>query len=323
MRRKLKAGGLIILSLFLLAACQPETELVSDAIEQGRYVFGYSCIASDNPFFIALEASIRETVEAQGHVLITKYAKSDADLQNVQIDELIAEGVDAVFLTPVDSEKITPALDKLNAAGIRVINVDTQVQELEKVDAFVGSDNKEAGRLCSKDLLERFPKGARILILDCPSRNSINERIEGFEEVLFEVEEPEKYIIIDKIDAKGDLYTALLETERVLGDCVEIDVIMCGNDPTALGALVAVNGAKRQDILIYSIDGSPELKKELAKQQCLIAATVGQSTEKMGTEAANAGLKILNNEPYEKMIYTETFLINHENVKIYGIEKWQ
>lgn len=70
---------------------------------------------------------------------------SDADLQNEQIRELINEGVQAVFLCPVDWEKITPALEALKEADIPVINLDTEVKETSLVSAFVGSDNENAG----------------------------------------------------------------------------------------------------------------------------------------------------------------------------------
>ena len=76
---------------------------------------------------------------------MTKNPGSDAALQNEQIRELIEADVDAVFLSPVDQEEITPALEELKEAGIPVVNVDTRVKAVDLVDAFVGSDNKNAG----------------------------------------------------------------------------------------------------------------------------------------------------------------------------------
>ena len=45
----------------------------------------------------------------------------------------------------------------------------------------------------------------------------------------------------------------------------EIDVIMCGNDQIAVGAKTAVNVLDMKDVLIYGVDGSPDIKKELKK----------------------------------------------------------
>lgn len=87
-------------------------------------------------------------------------------------------------MCPVDWEKITPALEALKEADIPVINIDTQVKDTDLIDAYVGSDNKNAGFLCGEDLMKQRPDGGRIVILECPSMNSINERITGFEEAV-------------------------------------------------------------------------------------------------------------------------------------------
>ena len=91
---------------FLLTACKKEKETsgddIQEVVETESYTYGFSCLTMDNPYFIELEASLRKNVEAQGNVLITKNAESDAELQEQQIDELIEEGIYSIFLAPVD-----------------------------------------------------------------------------------------------------------------------------------------------------------------------------------------------------------------------------
>ena len=69
--------------------------------------------------------------------MITKDPGSDPDLQNQQIQEMIDEGIDAIFLSPVDWEKISTSLRALKDAGVKIINVYTQLKERENVDAYV------------------------------------------------------------------------------------------------------------------------------------------------------------------------------------------
>ena len=57
----------------------------------------------------------------------------------------------------------------------------------------------------------------------------------------------------------------------------EITAIMCGNDQIAVGAITALNLAERKDIIVYGIDGSPDIKKELVKKDSVVAGTVAQS----------------------------------------------
>ena len=165
--RMLWALAAMLVGIFVLAACKknvgtPEDNAVSkepeeneDIQEEDTYVFGFSGIDMENPYFITLESAVREVLEKNGYTMITKDPASSPELQITQIQEMIDEGADAVFLSPVDWEKITEALKLLKEAGVRIINVDTQVKEMDYVDAYIGSDNREAGYICGEDLIGR------------------------------------------------------------------------------------------------------------------------------------------------------------------------
>ena len=98
---------------------------------------------------------------------------------------------------------------------------------------------------------------------------------------------------------------------------------MCGNDQMAVGAKTAMNVAEQGQILIYGVDGSPDIKKELKKTENQIAGTVAQSPISMGKDAANTVLNILNGKDYEKEIKENVFLFDQENVDMYGVDGWQ
>lgn len=283
------------------------------------YTFGFSGITMENPYYITLEQSLRETLEEQGHTLITKNPAGDVKTQIQQIDEMITDGIEALFLCPVSWEEITPALEDLKAAGVKIINIDSEVKEVDYIDAYVGSDNKKAGYTCGEDLVQQKPDGGKIAILECHTQNSINDRISGFEEAIagkgFEVAARE--------DVQGDLNKAREAASRIFAENKEITAVMCGNDQIALGALVAAHTAGLKDIMIYGVDGSPDLKKELLKKDSLIRGTCGQSPIKTGKKAAAVGIAILGGEDYEKKTYEEVFFIDSENVGMYGVDGWQ
>ena len=327
-KRVLALTALLLVCVFGISACKknvgtpednPQVKEETDEEEQEKYTFGFSGITMENPYFITLESSIRETLEKDGHTLITEDPKQDPDVQVEQIEDMIDQGIDAIFLTPVDWEAITPALEELKEADVKIINVDTQVKEFDYVDEYIGSDHKNAGYLCGKDLVEKLPEGGKVLILECPTMNSINERITGFEEAIAD----KGFEVVGRSDTKGDLNTALSAAETLLKEHPDVSAIMCGNDPTALGALVAANAAQLQNVYIYGVDGSPEIKKELEKENSLIAATGGQSPIEIGKESAKVALSVLNKEKYARITYEETFLINKDNLEMYGVDGWQ
>ncbi|WP_269521783.1 sugar ABC transporter substrate-binding protein [Bacillus sp. J33] len=261
---------------------------------------------------------MREEVEANGDKLITTNPAMDVALQINQIEDMIAQGIDAIFLNPVDWEGIRPALAMLEEAGIPIINYDTEVKDFDYVTAYVGSDNKNAGRVAGEDLVKRFPDGGKIAVLDSPTMNSINDRIAGFMEAI----EGKNFEIVAQQDAKGDLETALGITEDILQAHPDIIAIMGGNDPTALGALAAAKAANKTDLAIYGVDGSPDAKAAIAEGGPLVG-TGAQSPISIGKQSVEVAYKVLNGEDFEKRTPVETFLINEENVEEYGTDGWQ
>ncbi|WP_277679386.1 sugar ABC transporter substrate-binding protein [Gracilibacillus dipsosauri] len=317
----------VFIPLFLFACSPEESSNVSEETNNNEesegndsdgYVFGYTSMTQNNPFFQVIEETMREEIEANGDELITMNPAMDVSLQISQIEDMISQDIDAIFLNPVDWEGIRPALEQLDKAGIPIINYDTEVKAFEYVTAYVGSDNKNAGRVAGEDLVKRFPDGGKIAILDSPTMNSINDRIDGFMEAI----EGHEFDVVAQQDAKGDLETALSITEDIFTSNPDIDAIMAGNDPSALGALAAAKANNVTDIAIYGVDGSPDAKAEIAKGEQFVG-TGAQSPVSIAEQSVEVGYKILNGEDVPERVPVDTFLINEENVEEYGVEGWQ
>lgn len=302
------------------AASREEEQTEADE-GQDETIIGFSVIDMKNPYFITLENATQEALEKMGYKMIMKDPGTDPEEQAVQIKEMIEEGIDAIILSPVDWEKITPSLQALKEAGVRIINVDTQVKEMDYVDAYIGSDNYSAGYICGEDLISKCPEGGKIAILECPTQNSINDRITGFEEALSGAEKG--FEVVARADTAGEFDRALEEAQDIIKEFPDITAIMCGNDQIAVGATTAVNVARAEDVLIYGVDGSPDIKKELQKVNTQIAGTAAQSPIHMGQEAAKIADSILSGQKYEKETYEEVFMINKDNVEMYGVDGWQ
>lgn len=328
--KRFMAVLLVLILAFSLCACKkpaggtPEDNPVAEESEKedtdtNTYIFGFSGITMENPYYTTLEASIREDIEADGSTLITKDPQGDASRQIQQIREMISDGIQAIFLCPVDWEMISPVIKELKEADIKIINLDTQVQDLNEVDAYVGSDNYKAGEICGKKLMETNPDGGKIVILESTAQNSVNSRITGFEETIA----GEGFEVVARADASGNKEKAKSEMARILKEQPAITAVMCGNDQMALGALEAAEEAERTDLRIYGVDGSPDLKKKLKEQDTLIAGSAAQSPINIGKAAAKTGLQIMNGEDYEEETLEDVLFIDKSNVDMYGVDGWQ
>ena len=291
------AALLLILSMGLISCAKPaggtpEDNPVPQEEEEEEeivsYKFGFSCISMENPYYETLEASIREAIEESGSTLISRDPKGDSTAQIQQIRDMIADGIQAIFLCPVDWEKIAPALTELKEADIEIINLDTQVQDREEVDAYVGSDNINAGVICGEKLIEAAPDGGQVVILECTTQNSIIDRINGFEETIA----GKGFEVVERSETGGKKDEAKTQMARILKEQDHITAVMCGNDQIALGALEAIEEAGRSEMMIYSVDGSPKLKQELAKDGSLVVGIAAQSPINIGKSAVTVAYRL-------------------------------
>ncbi len=286
---------------------------------EGGYTFGYTCMDGTNPFFVILEKTIRDQVEANGDTLISTDPANDVSLQITQIEDMITQGIDAIFLNPAEAEGILPALDMLKEAGIPIINFDTEVADLSYVTSYAGSDNYNAGKVCGEDLVAKCPDGGDIIVLDSPTMNSVVDRTNGFLDAI----EGHGFDIVAQQDAKGNLEQSMGIAEDLLQAHGDVVAIFGGNDPTALGALAAANAAGITDCKIYGVDGSPDIKAELASGESLIEGTGAQSPIGIAEKSVEIMYQVMAGESVDDRYPVETFLITSENVADYGTDGWQ
>ncbi len=288
------------------------------ASNKKNYKFGATYMTLNNPFFGALNGGIKEVVEANGDSLVALDPALDVNKQISQIEDLVAQGVDAIFVNPADWKGIRPALEAAQKAGIPIINVDAPVFDVELVSSIVVSDNYNAGVLCAKDMMSKMDK-AKIVILEHPTAKSAIDRTDGFIDT---IKDNPNYEVVAKQSSDGQLEQAMPVMENIIQANPEINVVMALNDPTAMGALAALQAANRAEgVLIYGVDGAPEAKQMIKDGK--MTGSAAQSPIGIGKTAADIAYKILKGEAFDKEIFVPVIYIDKNNVDQYGTDGWQ
>lgn len=317
-------------AIFFLAGCKqnvgtPEDNAVVEEPEESaedaeeEWLVGFSCPDLEEPFYKALKESVKAALEEQGDEIFVQSAGEDAQQQNAQIEEMIASGIDALFLWPADPEEITPALEALDEVDVPVINLGTMVADTDLTEAYIGLDNRNAGEVCAEDLIERKPDGGTLVIIESPDQISFNERITGFEERLVN----SGFEVVTRISGSGDAVGVKGQMLQVLSETRDLDAVMCASDRMAVQVLEALAEAGRRDVLVYSVGGSPEVKGEMAEGGSPMTGIGALSPINMGKAAVSTAAAVLDGEDFEKEVYVETFFINRDNLNIYGTDGWQ
>ncbi len=299
-------------------AADDGAEAEAPAASEGGRKIGYTCMDGTNPFFVALEASIREVVEANGDTLISMDPGNDSTTQIDQIEDMISRGVEIMFVNPVDADGIIPALDMLKDANVTMFGFDTEVGDMSYLTSYAGSDNYNAGYVCGEDLAKKCPEGGDILVLDSPTMQSVTDRTNGFLEAI--EKSGVTFNVVGQQDAQGNQQVANEKATDLLTANPDVVAIFGGNDPTALGAYAAADAAGVSP-LIYGVDGSPDVKALL--KDTMLEGTGAQSPITIGKTIAETAYKWLNGETVEEYIPIETFLVTADNVDDYGTDGWQ
>ena len=297
----------IALALVMIMSCT--------ALAEGNKI-GYTCMDGTNPFFVTLEASIREVVEAHGDELISLDPQNSNEKQISQIEDLISQGIVAMFVNPVDRDGIIAGLDKLKEAGIPMFGFDTEVADMSYLVSYAGSDNYNAGFVCGEDLVAKCPEGGNIIVLDSPTMQSVVDRTDGFLAAI----EGKGFTVVSQIDCMGNQEQGNLNGTDALTAHPDAVAIFGGNDPTALGAYAAAEAAGSK-ALIYGVDGSPDIKALIAEGK--VTGTGAQSPMSIGKTIAEVYYKVEAGETVEARYPIPTFMINADNVAEFGTDGWQ
>ena len=291
---------------------------LSAAQTERRAVFGATYMTMDNPYFQVLDGQLRAEIEARGDVLLTRDAAMDQTRQNQEIQDLLEAGAQVIFLTPVEWDTVRAGLEAAAAAGVPVIVLDAPVRDAELAACSILSDNYQAGVLCAEHLLAQR-ESANIILLEHITARSGAERIQGFTDTLAG---REGFSILASGQSDGQIENAMPVMEELLRQAPEADAVMALNDPSALGALAAIQGAGLSGrFLVYGVDGSPEGKALVHDR--LLTGTCAQFPYKIAEEAVRQGYLALEGGCEAREIIVPVELLTAENVDRYGTDGWQ
>jgi ribose transport system substrate-binding protein len=294
------------LGVGLLFGCGPRDDTASSPA--GGRLFGVSFQTMNNPFFVDLNEGIKEVVEAHGDRLVTLDAQFNSLKQKNDVSDMVLQRAAGIFINPVNWEGIKGSLLQARRKGIPCIIVDAPAKDAELALCTVASDNIEAGRMAARALAEVNP-AAKVVILHLSPNKACIDRVAGFKEELAKHPEME---ILDIQEGKGTTEGARPVMRDLLGRFPELDAAFPINDPSALGAISALESAgKLGDVTVVTVDGSQEGIK--AVQAGKLLSTSAQFPNEIGRISAEMMYKHLEGEPVEKDVKVRVELITKEN----------
>ncbi len=246
--------------------------------QKSSYVIGFSAQQSDHPWTNALNNSIKTEGAKRGHKVIMTDAQGSTAKQMADVESLIAQGVDAIIITPREERPLAEVTLKAKKAGIPVFIVDRNVdQSVAKAGtdyvAFIGSDFVEEGRMSGRWLVKKLEGSGKVIELAGTTGSSAaDDRGSGFREMI----KGTGITIVASQDGDFVRDKGRRNMEALIQQYPDADAVFAHNDEMALGAITALQAAgvaPGKDIIIVSVDGQKEAL------EAIIAGTLGATAE--------------------------------------------
>lgn len=257
---------------------------------------------------IKVEASLRPEVD-----LTIKDADNNVQNQIEDIEKFIADKVDVIIVSPIQSKPLTAVVEKSIKAGIPVLVVDRKIDG-ENYSAYLGADNIEIGRIAARYIISNSKGSGKIIeITGANGSSPAYERSLGFNQI---IAKNNRFKINGTIHGDWEKESVKVPLKTILEQNPDIEYIFAHNDRMALSAWeTAKTLGLEKKIKFLGVDGLNTVNGgiELVKSDVL-DGTILYPTG--GNEALKLALKMYNKEPISKNNILNTIVIDQNNAEI-------
>ena len=298
---KTAATGLAALAAVLAALAAPA------ALATGERLAAFYKNQVD-PHFALVRAGVEQAAKDMGAGAITHYAPTRPNNlaeQLSQIEDVTVKHPDAILFMAVDARGVVPAIEKVNAAGIPIVNYNDRVRG-GKFVSYVAADDYNLGLDAGRYLLKALGGKGNVIILEgVKGSTTSDDRVRGFRKAL---EENPGVKMIASQPANYQRLQALQVTENLLQSNPQIDGVMAAADVMAFGAVEALQAAGKKETKVVGIGGVPESIQAIKDGRLL--ATAEFNGYKMGCLATMAALRQLRGQPVPPEIVIKGIVID-------------
>jgi len=234
-------------------------ETTASSVETGEKIkIGFTILCTDGFYIRKYIERFEEQVKNHGYDYVMLDCTFDTAKQVSQIDNLIAQKVDVMFVMPNDPKALIPGIKKAKEAGIPVLIVHDTIDPsgMQYAIGYAGASTELLGQQAAKLMNEALNNKGNIVVLGASwgaNYGGLGIYEKGFKPTL----SPEINIL-----AEGDMGWDRAKSMGLMEDFLtkydNIDGAFVFDDNTALGAIDAIKAAQREGIKVVSINGQKE-----------------------------------------------------------------
>ncbi len=279
---------------------------------------GVSMDKFDDNFLTVLRNGMSDYAKTlPGVTLQIEDAKDDVSKQLSQVQNFIANGVNAIIVNPVDTSA-TAAITKAAAeAGVPLVYVNREPADVDKLGpkaAFVASNEAESGTLETKQICKLLGGKGNILVIEGQlSNQAAVQRTKDIHEVIATPECTGIKIVAEQT-ATWDRTQAQNLMTNWLSKGLTFDAVVSNNDEMAIGAIQAMKaaGIDTKKAIVGGVDATQDALASMKSGD--LKVTVFQDAAGQGKGAVDAALALAAGKPVDKKVYIPFLLVTPANM---------
>ncbi|SFR12144.1 monosaccharide ABC transporter substrate-binding protein, CUT2 family [Lentzea waywayandensis] len=264
------------------------------------------------PFYISMQCGFEEAAKAAGYEFDTQApAKFDAAQQTPIVTGILASKPAAVLIAPTDDKAMAGPMKQLKDAGIKVVEVDTKLQDTSIGVSSISSNNEQGGKLAAETLNKLAAgKSGSVLVLNTKAGTSTTDaRAKGFEDAI-KAYPNLKYIGQQYTD--NEPATAASKVTATLAANPDLIGVFATNLNTGEGAATGLrNAGKTGTVNLVGFDASPKQVQDL--QAGTVQALIAQDPGTIGKQGVEQALAAIDGKENKRNIETDLVAITKDN----------
>jgi ribose transport system substrate-binding protein len=268
-----------------------------------------------NPYFQNVRVGADTAAKAM-NAKITHYIPTKPDSipeQISQVEDVVIKKPQAIVFVPVDYKALVPSVEKLNSANIPVINFIDRLSG-GKVESFIGADDYSIAKATAQRLIKAMDGKGNVVIIEGVKGALTNvDRMRGFNDAL---KDAPGIKVLASQPGNYQRLAALQVMENLMQSFPQIDGVLAANDAMAVGALEALDGAKRKS-LIVGINGTKEAVDLIKEGKMLASGDYNGFVQ--GCLATQAAIRHLRKQPIPKEVLLKPVVVDKSNYQPYEI----
>ncbi len=252
---------------------------------------------STNAWFVRMEVGVKQFAADTGINAFQKGpAKTDAAMQAAVIEDLIAQGVDALCVVPVDPAALEPVLGKALKKGIVVVTHEASFQENTQYD-IEAFNNADYGAFIMDNLAKAMgEEGVYTTMVGHVTNASHNEWADGG--VAHQKAKYPKMTLLAsevRVESEDNMERAYEKAKELFKKYPDLKGIMGTSSKDAPGVARAIEEMGLKGKVFVSGTGLPNENKTFLKSGTLAAATLWDPKD-AGYALCSLAVKVLKGE---------------------------